>query len=213
MKIRGLRIELGEIEAVLDQHPRVRQSVVVARPLAGLDGQLVAYVLPDPEDRDAAALPEVLRTHAAERLPLYMVPQHFVVMERLPLNANGKVDRSALPAPAAPPRAGIVPARNEMERWLVEQWRQLLGRQVGVGENLFDAGGTSLMAAQLIGRIRQHLGAEVPLVRLFEHPTIEALSAHLEAAPGAAAPDPLASARERAGLRRSLRPRSKPGRG
>jgi amino acid adenylation domain-containing protein len=211
VKVRGLRIELGEIEAVLDQHPRVRQSVVVARPVDAMDSRLVAYVLPCDGAEGAALLSDALRAHAAERLPSYMVPHHLVVVEQLPLNANGKVDRKALPdAPAASPRGGLTSPRNEVERWLLGQSQELLGVElVGVSDNLFEAGGTSLMAAQLIGRIRRQFGAEVPLVRVFEHPTIEALAAHLGGllAPRADPVDPLAKARERGERQRAHRSR------
>ncbi len=217
VKVRGLRIELGEIEAVLDQHPRVRQSVVVARPVDATDARLVAYVLPCDGTEGADVLSDALRAHAAERLPSYMVPQRVVVVGQLPLSANGKIDRKALPdAPAASPRGGLASPRNDVERWLLDQCEELLGVEpVGMSDNLFEAGGTSLMAAQLIGRIRLQFGAEVPLVRVFEHPTIEALAAHLEGllAPGADPGDPLARARERAELQRAHRPRPTRGRG
>ncbi len=218
VKIRGLRIELGEIEAVLDQHPKIRQSVVVARPVNATDSRLVAYVLPcDGVAESAGLLSDALRAHAAERLPSYMVPQDVVVVERLPLNANGKFDRKALPdAPAACPRGGLASPRNEVERWLFDQCEELIGVElVGMSDNLFEAGGTSLMAAQLIGRIRRQFGAEVPLICVFEHPTIEALAAHLggRLATGADPTDPLARARERAERQRTHRPRPTRGRG
>lgn len=211
VKIRGLRIELGEIEAVLEQHPDVAQAVVVADPVGEGDARLVAYVV-----RRGAASQGDPRAFAAERLPAYMVPQLVVWLDRIPLSANGKVDRRALPAPAAaaPRAADAAPPRGELERWLLEQGREVFGNPVlGLDQNLFEAGGTSLAAAQLVGRIRRHLGVDVPLVRVFEHPTLRALASRLGAAPGpeAAAADPLAEARERAQRRRPAPPRPRGG--
>ena len=211
VKLHGLRIELGEIEAVLDQHPRVRQSVVVARATGAADTHLVAYVMADDVAGEAAPLADALRSHIAERLPSYMVPRRVMVLDRLPLNTNGKVDRKALPEPASvlSPGGELASPRNAIEAWLLDQWREFLGlQQMGLRDNVFEAGGTSLMAAQLIGRIRQRLDADVPLVRIFEHPTIEALAAHLGARTDASADptDPLTKARMRAEHRRALRP-------
>jgi amino acid adenylation domain-containing protein len=180
VKIRGLRIELGEIETVLDQQPGVRQSVVVARraPTESGDVQLCAYVSEQQESRvDIETLKSALR----RVLPAYMIPQHIVVLDSLPLSANGKVDRRALPDPRPP--AGLSPtaAGSELERWLVMQTGELLGRQVGVDQNFFEVGGSSLTAAQFIGRIRSHLQQDVPLVKVFEHPTLRGLAGYLEA--------------------------------
>jgi len=209
VKVRGLRIELGEIEAVLDQHPRVRQSVVVAPRVDATESRLIAHILPRDGGDDGTSLPDALRAHLAERLPSYMVPQHIVAVERLPLNANGKVDRKALAdAPVARARNGLTAPRNEVERWLVDRCEELLAHRIGIRENLFEAGATSLTVAQLSVRIRSHFGIDLPVVRLFEHPTIEALSAHLTTAPdGSIDPaDPLAKARGRAESRRAHRP-------
>jgi amino acid adenylation domain-containing protein len=179
VKIRGLRIELGEIEAVLDQQPGVRQSVVVARRAATASGdaQLCAYVsTEDVRGLDVEPLKRALR----RVLPAYMLPQHIVVLDALPLSANGKVDRKALPDPS--PRAELAPTApgNELERWLVAQTGDLIGQQLGVNQNFFDGGGSSLTAAQLIGRICSHLRQDVPLVKVFEHPTLSGLAAYLE---------------------------------
>ena len=178
VKLRGLRIELGEIEAVLDQQPGVRQSVVVAR-RAGTtsgDAQLCAYV----STQQVNGLDvETLKSALRRVLPAYMLPQHIVVLDSLPLSANGKVDRKALPEPVL--RAELAPAApgNELERWLVTQTGELIGRQLGVNQNFFDGGGSSLTAAQLIGRISSHLQQDVPLVKVFEHPTLSGLAAYL----------------------------------
>jgi amino acid adenylation domain-containing protein len=178
VKIRGLRIELGEIEAVLDQQPGVRQSVVVARRAAidSGDAMICAYVSAEKVgDLDVENLKRALR----QVLPAYMLPQHIVVLDALPLSANGKVDRKALPAPS--PQADLAPTApgNELERWLVAQAGELIGRQLGVNQNFFDGGGSSLTAAQLMGRICSHLHQDVPLVKVFEHPTLGGLAAYL----------------------------------
>jgi bacitracin synthase 3 len=142
-----------------------------------------------------------------------MLPRQVVVLDALPLTASGKVDRRALPDTRPPPTSTLeAPSGNEVERWLLGECEGLLGHTVGLRENLFDAGVTSLTAAQLIVRIRRRFGSDVPLVRVFEHPTVEALAAHLasrDASGGApsGAPDALAAARERAERRRSQSPR------
>jgi acyl carrier protein len=178
VKIRGLRIELGEIETVLDQQPGVRQSVVVARRVATASGdaQLCAYV----STQQVNGLDvETLKSALRRVLPAYMVPPHIVVLDSLPLSANGKVDRKALPDPS--PRVDFAPMApgNELERWLVAQTGELIGQQLGVNQNFFDGGGSSLTAAQLIGRIRSHLQQDVPLVKVFEYPTLGSLAAYL----------------------------------
>jgi amino acid adenylation domain-containing protein len=207
VKIRGMRIELGEIEAVLDQHPAVAQSVVVAQSLAGGDARLVAYVAS--AGPGAGKLPELLRAHAAERLPSHMVPTVVMVLDKLPLTASGKVDRRALPAPAAPVRSEAPAApTSDLQRLLLSELQALLGgARVGVNENLFEAGATSLTAAQLANGIERRLGKPVPVVRIFEHPTVALLAAHLEtvvhgAGAADATLDPLAAARERGRRRR-----------
>jgi amino acid adenylation domain-containing protein len=178
VKIRGLRIELGEIETVLDQQPGVRQSVVVARRVAAASGdaQLCAYVSTQQVNGlDVETLESALR----RVLPAYMVPQHIVVLDSLPLSANGKVDRKALPDPSPRADFAAMAPGNELERWLVAQTGELIGQQLGVNQNFFDGGGSSLTAAQLIGRIRSHLQQDVPLVKVFEYPTLGSLAAYL----------------------------------
>jgi len=178
VKIRGLRIELGEIETVLDQQPGVGQSVVVARraAIASGDAQLCAYV----SKRQEGGLDmETLKSALRRVLPAYMIPQHIVVLDSLPLSANGKVDRKALPDPLPPADLSPTAPGNDLERWLVAQTGELLGRQIGVNQNFFEVGGSSLTAAQLMGRIRSHLQKDVPLVKVFEHPTLSGLAGYL----------------------------------
>jgi len=181
VKIRGFRVELGEIEGTLTQHPHVDEAVVLAREDRPGERRLVAYVVAA-RGATAAAPGEApltarLRTHLQERLPDYMVPAAFVVVDAMPLTANGKVDRRALPAPgtARPELAqAYVAPRNPLEATIAEIWEQALGLdQVGVLDDFFALGGDSLCAVQVFARVRQRLGVEVSFAALFTHPTIE----------------------------------------
>jgi acyl-coenzyme A synthetase/AMP-(fatty) acid ligase/acyl carrier protein len=183
VKIRGFRVELGEVEAALAEHPRVREAVVTVVRTAG-DKRLVAYVV------GGVALGE-LRRFVSERVPYYMVPSDYVELDALPLNANGKVDRRALPAPD-PARRGPagehVAPRSETERKLAAIWEGLLGvTEAGVHDGFFELGGHSLLATQMVSRIRDTFGVEVELRAVFEAPTIARLAPRVEAAPSGAA--------------------------
>ncbi|HJT56835.1 MAG TPA: condensation domain-containing protein, partial [Ktedonobacteraceae bacterium] len=184
VKVRGYRIELGEIEAVLEQHPQVSESIVSVYEGEGAGGkQLVAYVVPT-----AGPAPGVdeLRSYLHGKLPNYMQPSHFVVLQALPLNSNGKVDRRALPIPdlnSVVGSAEMDEARTPIEEVIAGIWGELLQRkQVGVHDNFFALGGHSLLATQLISRIRAVLQAEVPLRGLFEAPTVAGLARWVEQA-------------------------------
>ncbi|AUX48175.1 peptide synthetase [Sorangium cellulosum] len=186
VKIRGLRIELGEIEARLLQHPGVGEAVVLARDEAHGGKRLVAYVA----GKGGAALePGALRDWLAEALPAYMVPAPILVLERLPLSPNGKVDRRALPAPdaaTAAPRV-YVPPRTEAERILAEVWAEVLHRdRVGIEDNFFELGGDSIVTLQVIARAFQR-GLQLTPRLLFECPTVAEAAAR---ATVAAAPTP-----------------------
>ncbi|MHB0772406.1 amino acid adenylation domain-containing protein [Bradyrhizobium sp. 5.13L] len=174
VKIRGFRIELGEIEARLQAQQGVRAAVVVARE-AGAGRQLVGYV--SGEALDGAAL----KTTLSSVLPDYMVPARIVVLERLPLTPNGKVDRKALPAPdqLEASTAHVAP-RTPAEAALAAIWADLLRQpKVGVTDNFFELGGDSLIAVQLVSRIKRDLGHDLPLNRLFEMTTVETMAAAL----------------------------------
>ncbi|AUX21618.1 hypothetical protein SOCEGT47_021040 [Sorangium cellulosum] len=182
IKLRGFRIELGEIEAVIARSAGIRDVVVVAREDTPGDPRLVAYVVP--EGPAARFEPGALRDHLASRLPGYMVPAAIVPLDALPLSANGKVDRKALPAPAwADPaeRAARAAPRTGLEQAIAEVWRAVLGLDfVGAHDDFFAIGGHSLSATRVAARLRDLLGVEVAVRSLFEAPTVAALAARLE---------------------------------
>jgi amino acid adenylation domain-containing protein len=177
VKIRGFRIELDEIRAVLDQHPGVRESIVVVHEEAERERRLAAYFVAGNENVSADAL----RAYLKEKLPEFMVPSFLVPLAALPLSPNGKIDRRALPAPASVRREPAQrPPRNDAERRLVGIWEQVLDvRPVGVEDNFFDLGGDSLMAVKLMALVGQAFERRLPLPTLFQHPSVEQLAAHL----------------------------------
>ncbi|WP_086566081.1 amino acid adenylation domain-containing protein [Streptomyces alboverticillatus] len=188
VKIRGFRIELGEIEAVLADHPDVADAAVVVREDTPGDKRLVAYAVPARE-----TTPARLREHAGTELPLHMVPSAVVLLDRLPLTANGKLDRKALPAPdlAGAVTEGRAP-RGPREEQLCAIFADVLGLpRVGVDDNFFDLGGHSLLAVRLAGRVKAALGADVGIGTVFQAPTPAALDAALDAAEGTDALDVL----------------------
>ena len=184
VKIRGFRIELGEIEAVLVRHPAVAQAAVVARAGRGGGGGdtiLAAYLVPA---AGRALHLAALRAHAAEVLPEYMVPSSWHRLEALPLTANGKLDRRALPEPEATPvrgGEGFVAPRGAIERAIAEVYAEVLGiDRVGADDGFFALGGHSLLATQVVSRLGRVLGAEPSLRELFEAPRVRDLAAVLE---------------------------------
>ncbi|WP_078588342.1 MULTISPECIES: amino acid adenylation domain-containing protein [Streptomyces] len=180
VKLRGFRIELGEIEAVLAAHPAVADAAVVVREDIPGDKRLVGYAVPAGTTPGAA--PEALRVHAAAELPAHMVPSAVVLLDRLPLTANGKLDRRALPAPEAPAAGAGRPPRSPREQQLCELFAEVLGvAAVGVEDDFFALGGHSLLVVRLAGRIREVLGLEVGIGALFQAPTVAALDAALTA--------------------------------
>ncbi|HEU4881110.1 MAG TPA: amino acid adenylation domain-containing protein, partial [Longimicrobium sp.] len=186
VKVRGFRIEPGEIEARLAEQPGVRECVVLVREDAPGERRLVAYVAG--EDAPAA---EVLRARLGETLPEYMVPAAYVRMEALPLTPNGKLDRKALPAPegGAYARSGYDPPVGETEQALADVWAEVLGvARVGRWDNFFDLGGHSLLAVQVGSRVRQALGAEIPLREVFASPVLADLARAVEGATRATLP-------------------------
>jgi amino acid adenylation domain-containing protein len=177
VKVFGFRIELEETETVLGQHPAVAATVVMAREDAPGGKRLVAYVV---LNEDQAATVSELRTFLQAKLPNYMIPSAFVLLDSLPLTPNGKVDRGALPPPNQTrpelERSFLAP-RTPSEQLLTAIWAQILELdKIGVHDNFFDLGGHSLLATQIVSRIRETLQIELPLRRLFEKPTIAELA-------------------------------------
>ncbi len=184
VKIRGYRVELKEIESVLGAYPGVREVVVVARENARENGpgdkHLAAYVVPS---REQAPTGSELRSHLKQKLPHYMVPSAFVLLEAMPKTPNGKVDRRAMPAPQpadfTEPNEYVAPA-DDLENNLVRIWCAVLGKEkIGTRDNFFDLGGHSLLAARLMHRIEQTLGQRLPLAALLQAPTVEQFAALL----------------------------------
>jgi aspartate racemase len=183
VKIRGFRIELGEIEAVLSQHPCVLQTVVVAREDGSGEKRLVAYVV---SNEGPALSVSDLRRFLREKLPEYMVPFAFMLLEALPLTPSGKVNRSVLPAPdLAKPDSeeNFVAPRDELEQELVQIWEEVLRVQpIGIKDNFFDLGGHSLLAVHLFGQIETKFAKKLPLATLFQSGTVETLAKMLRPA-------------------------------
>jgi amino acid adenylation domain-containing protein len=180
VKVRGYRIELGEIEAALLRHEGIAAAVVLAREDVPGEKSLVGYVVPS---RPPAPTVAELRAFLRETLPEYMVPWAFVELAGLPVTANGKLDRDALPAPreVRATETVYVAPRNDLERAIGAVWCEVLQLdRIGVQESFFEAGGSSLLVARLQNRLREAIGREVPVVELFRHPTIESLARSLE---------------------------------
>ncbi|MGJ5672511.1 MAG: non-ribosomal peptide synthase/polyketide synthase [Nostochopsis sp.] len=177
VKIRGFRIELGEIEATLSQHCHVQVCCVIPREDTASDKRLVAYVV---ANQDCSPTIGELRQFVKAKLPDYMIPNAFVILESLPLTSNGKVDRRALPAPDSYSNSDkYIAPRTPIEELLAQIWAQVLKvEQVGIDNNFFELGGHSLLATQLVSRIRNIFQVELPLREFFAAPTVAEL-AHL----------------------------------
>jgi natural product biosynthesis luciferase-like monooxygenase protein len=183
VKVRGHRIELGEIESVLDRHPDVLQSVVVADDDHG-DTRLVAYVV-----SENGAEPDVgqLRQYVADALPTAMVPSTVVCLDAFPLTPNGKVDRKRLPTTGVSSRVAVVvaPPVDDTEKLVADIWSDELGCPVGRDDNFFDIGGHSLLAVKVFRRVGEKTGAPLALTDVFQFPTVRTFAAHLSEAMGA----------------------------
>ncbi|HXO19982.1 MAG TPA: amino acid adenylation domain-containing protein [Thermoanaerobaculia bacterium] len=183
VKVRGYRIDLWEVEAVLAGHPQIDSAVVTLRTVQPGQEQLVAYVVTRPELSAPDA--ETLRGFLGERLPEYMRPGTLVFLPEMPLTAEGRVDRCALPVPQERSDPGIEPAApvSEAEGMVFEIWQELLGvERVGADDNFFALGGRSLLLLPLQERLQERFGVKVPVVELFKFPTAGSLASHLHKA-------------------------------
>lgn len=185
VKIRGYRIELGEIEAVLSQHPNVQACVVIAREEIPGDKRLIAYIVP--RKKNDPQIQAHLRTFTGERLPGYMVPSAFVLLDTIPLTSNGKVDRRALPTPEQTLLHEIdnfISPRTSTEIAVAQVWAEILQlEQLGIHDNFFEMGGHSLLATQVVSRLQRILHVKLPLRAMFEKPTIAELALYIESLP------------------------------
>ena len=178
VKVRGFRIEPGEIEAQLQNHDRIKEAVVLGREDGGGEKYLCAYFAADSE-----LLAPELREFLAARLPDYMIPSYFIQLEKMPLTAHGKIDRKALPRPAAEGAEGYVAPRDEMEEKLRDLWAGILGLEkesIGIEHNFFEFGGTSINLINLVSKIRNELQVEVPISQIYNNPTIKEIAKSLE---------------------------------
>ena len=179
VKVRGFRVELGEIEALLAQHHAVRETVVMAREDDPGEKRLVAYVVPEPS---MAPSPNELRSFLQERLPDFMIPAAFVLLEGLPMTPTGKVDRKSLPAPDGIRQLGetYVPPRNDLELAIAKIWQEVLNLEsIGMHDNFFDLGGNSLLMVQVHVRLRTISTRVLRMIDLFQYPTISSLANYL----------------------------------
>jgi amino acid adenylation domain-containing protein len=181
VSLRGFRIELGEVEATLCLHPSVSEAVVVAREDRPGDKRLVAYVVA--AAAESAPSTSVLRAFLQEKLPDYMIPSAFVFLDALPLTANRKVDRRALPVPderRPDIEASYAAPRSQTERMLADIWAEVLNvEQVGINDNFFDLGGHSLLMIRVLRKLQEIIEQDISMITLFQYPTIGSLSNYL----------------------------------
>jgi hypothetical protein len=179
IKIRGVRIEPGEIQSVLGRHPQVAQATLIVHEFPGIGSQLVAYVV---YRKGEVVAESDLRTYLRQYLPDYMIPSYFVVIDAMPLNANGKIDRKALPIPDHTSfKSSVVAPRSDTESALLAIWSRILNRSgLGTQDNFFDIGGHSLLAMQLFNQIERQFGQRLPLKTIFYASTIAALAELLD---------------------------------
>jgi hypothetical protein len=196
VKVRGYRVETAEIERALLDHPGVKEVAAIGRAASTGDTQLVAYFVPAPGQ--VLNVTE-LRRHLKDKLPDYMIPAAFVGLAAIPCTPNGKLDYAALPAPdGLRPEldAAYMAPETELERAITLAWQEVLGLgKVGVHDNFFDLGGNSLLLAQLHGRLQAELRRKIPIVEMFNHPTVDALVRYLF--PSTRAPVAVGSDRDR----------------
>ncbi len=182
VKIRGFRIEVTEIEMALFKTGAVKEVVVIAREDKPEDKRLVAYIVPQ---RRPAPTPRELRDYLEDKIPDYMMPSNFVFLDALPLTANGKTDRKALPAPKltrSEAHIAYIAPRDHLEIQLTQIWEEILGvKPIGIQDNFFDLGGHSLLAVRLFSEIEIRWGKQLPLATLFPDGSIEAIASEIRA--------------------------------
>ncbi len=209
MKISGYRIELGEIETVLLHHPSVKSTAVLARQDTPGEKKLAAYVVAGSQGCSI----NDLRVFLQAKLPAYMVPSAFVLMDSLPLSPNGKVDRAALPAPEAiqvSQAEGPNSPQSEIEQKIASVWQRVLGlKQVSVEDNFFDVGGDSLQLLEAHAELQKILSPDLVITDLFEYPTVRALAKHVG---GTQSSSGISEAQERARKQQQVWARQKPSR-
>ncbi|MBE9120384.1 amino acid adenylation domain-containing protein [Tychonema sp. LEGE 07199] len=206
LKIRGFRIEAGEIEAALNEHPAVKTSIVTAFGENHSQKRLVGYIVPQ---QNAAPAVEELRQFLSEKLPDYMVPSTLIILDALPLSANGKVNRKALPEPdaAIPEAKNFVAPRTPIEEILARICCEVLGiEQLSITDNFFELGGNSLLAIQLAAKIREYCQIELPLCEIFAGRSLAVLAENISEAKNknAAVEEPAIAPVSRSAYRRSL---------
>ncbi len=185
VKLRGFRIELGEIEAVLNQHPAVGQAVAIAREIAPGDKRLVAYIVPLEKQLEQQLSTETLRNFLKARLPEYMIPSAFVLLDAFPLTPNGKIDRRALKTPTdfGTAAENFVAPRTPVEEKIAAIWSEVLGiERISVRDNFFAIGGHSLLIVRVQSRLREAFDSNISVVELFKHSTISELAKIIEGA-------------------------------
>jgi amino acid adenylation domain-containing protein len=204
VKVRGFRIELGEIEAALGGFPHVRQAMAVAREGRSGDKRLVAYIV---AERGQNPTVEDLRAHLRERLPDYMIPSAFVLLDEWPMTPNGKIDRRSLPDPEGPRptlQTAYVEPQTHMERKLSDLWREVLGvDEVGLDDDFFSLGGHSLLLLRMQKGLREVAREELSLIELFRYPTVRSLAGRLSRGEAEAAESAPGRQRGRAANQRS----------
>lgn len=181
IKIRGFRIELGEIECELSRHEQIKEAIVIAHEPPSGEKLLAAYLVPQSSDRPMA--PDHARKYLETRLPGYMIPAVFIVLDALPLTPNGKIDRKALPAPdfGIMREHEIITPKNETEEIISGIWKEMLNLdKISVHDNFFRMGGHSLLAVAVVSRMEEIFGKKISIRKLFELPTITALSREME---------------------------------
>jgi fengycin family lipopeptide synthetase D len=194
VKIRGFRVELKEIEEQLVKHPDIKEAVVIVKVNQKKDKYLVAYIVPDLTDKEKETGPDVelITGYLSQQLPLYMIPSYFVSLERIPLTPNGKIDRKSLPEPdesRIKPLVKYVAPATEVEKIIADIWKQELGlEKVGINDNFFTLGATSLDLVKVNHRLKESFGKDIPVVALFRYRTISDFIHYLEQAEGDSLP-------------------------